>query len=457
MKVLVVDDDRAARRTLTSVLRTAPDVEVQEAASMEEARAVLGDGFDIALIDLRLSDRAEDRDGLVLVGEARERGIVPLVASGFGDLREVRAAMRAGAYDFLLKDELSEALVHPVLESIRDRRWMERELLQLRARSVPAPDGLIGGSIPMQRLRDRIRRAALSRRPALVTGETGVGKELTVRAIHALGAHPDAPLLDLNCGALPGELVESQLFGHERGAFTGADRQHGGYFLAVGEGTLFLDEIGEMPLELQAKLLRVIEAGTFRPLGSNASKRFQGRIVAATHVDLEARAVAGQFRSDLFYRLNVLEIRVPSLRERPEDIPALVAHFAAAQERPLVFSPEAMAELQSAPWPGNVRQLRNLLDRLAVFAQSDLITPTVIHELSAPQRPGKPEGSLSELVRDVLLSEPVLGVSKLQRLEGVLIDEALRMADGNKSKAARLLGVHRKVVERRLDRAEPGD
>jgi DNA-binding NtrC family response regulator len=284
-----------------------------------------------------------------------------------------------------------------------------------------------------------------------------VGKELTVRAIHALGAHPDAPLLDLNCGALPGELVESQLFGHERGAFTGADRQHGGYFLAVGEGTLFLDEIGEMPLELQAKLLRVIEAGTFRPLGSNASKRFQGRIVAATHVDLEARAVAGQFRSDLFYRLNVLEIRVPSLRERPEDIPALVAHFAAAQERPLVFSPEAMAELQSAPWPGNVRQLRNLLDRLAVFAQSDLITPTVIHELSAPHRPGKPEGSLSELVRDVLLSEPVLGVSKLQRLEGVLIDEALRMADGNKSKAARLLGVHRKVVERRLDRAEPGD
>jgi DNA-binding NtrC family response regulator len=452
MKVLVVDDDRASRRTVLRVLQTMVDVEVQEATSIREARQKLDAGFDVALIDLRLSDRPKDRDGLVLVGEVRARGTVPLVVSGFGDLGEIRAAMRAGAYDFLLKDDLSEDLIHPVLESIRNHRAMERELLELRARHNPPPDGLIGTSVPIQRLRDRIRRVALSRRPVLVTGETGAGKELTVRAIHAFGAHPDAPLLDLNCGAFPAELVESQLFGHERGAFTGADRQHDGHFSAVRDGTLFLDEIGEMPNDLQAKLLRVIETATFRPLGSNTSKRFSGRIVAATHVDLEARVAAKQFRSDLFYRLNVLEIPVPALKERTEDIPALVAHFAAAQDRPLVFSAEAMSFLQAAAWPGNVRQLRNLIDRLAVFAPEGPITADVIAELGATRRADSRDGVLSELARDIILSEPVIGMNKLQRVEGALIDEALRLADGNKSKAARLLGVHRKVVERRLER-----
>jgi DNA-binding NtrC family response regulator len=314
--------------------------------------------------------------------------------------------------------------------------------------------GLVGTSSSTQRLREHLQRVALSDRPVLVTGPTGSGKELAVRAIHALGRHPDHPLLDLNCGAFPEALIESQLFGHERGAFTGADKKHDGFFTAVRKGTLFLDEIAELPLDLQAKLLRALESGTYRPVGSATSLRFEGRVVAATHADLEERVGRGQFRQDLLYRLNVLEVFVPPLDERREDIPALVAHFTAQQERPLQFTREALDALCASPWPGNIRQLRNLVDRLAVFAHDARITPEVLASL-----PGKKlrdavgsAGALGELARAVLrMPEP----EKLQLVENALIDEALRLAEGNKTAAARLLGVHRKVVERRTAHAAP--
>jgi DNA-binding NtrC family response regulator len=324
----------------------------------------------------------------------------------------------------------------------------DSEVIAFRAPHLDeAALGFVGTSRAMQGLREQLRRVASSDRPVLVRGPTGAGKELAVGAVHALGRRPDAALLDLNCGAFPASLVESQLFGHERGAFTGAERRHDGCFAAVGPGTLFLDEIGELPLELQPKLLRVLESGTFRPVGATAAQQFVGRVVAATHVDLEAGVEAGTFREDLLYRLNVLEVRVPGLEERREDIPELVAHFARLAGGTLRFTGEALAYLAAARWPGNVRQLRNLVDRLAVLAPPGPITPAVVAEISGREVSRTRGPTLRELAREVLRSPHH---DKLELVESAVIDEALHLCGGNKTATARLLGVHRKVIERRV-------
>jgi DNA-binding NtrC family response regulator len=456
MKILIVDDERAARRALIRILVALGDVELREAESLEEARRELAAGdIDVALIDMRLDRDARNRDGLTLVGEVRKQtSAVPIVVTASHDMAEVRAAMRLGAYDYVLKDELSDEMVLPILQGLRSTLALEREVLRLRVRhGADATMGLVGTSPPMQRLRDMIQRVALSDRPALITGPTGSGKELVVRAIHALGRDPSEPLLDLNCGAFPGTLIESQLFGHERGAFTGADKRHDGFFTAVGAGTLFLDEIAELPHDLQSKLLRVLESGTYRPVGASNVLKLRGRIVAATHADLEERVAKGLFREDLYYRLNVLEIATPSLEERRDDIPALVAHFAGMQKGVLQFTAEAIEILQLAPWPGNVRQLRNFVDRIAVFATDTVVTPEVLAHITRRQRARDAQGTrIQELARAVLALPE--GPDKLQQVEQVLVDEALRLADGNRAAAARMLGVHRKVVARRLERTD---
>jgi DNA-binding NtrC family response regulator len=460
MKILIVDDERAARRALIRILVALGDVELREASNLEEARRELAAGdVDVVLIDVRLDRDGRNSDGLTLVGEVRKHtSAVPIVVTGSHDMSQIRAAMRLGAYDYILKDELREEMVLPILQGLRSTRDLEAEVLSLRARQgADTSAGLVGTSPAIQRLRHAIQRVSLSDRPVLVMGPTGVGKEVVVRAIHAQGRNPSQPLLDLNCGAFPEALIESQLFGHERGAFTGADRRHDGFFTAVGSGTLFLDEIAELPLDLQAKLLRVLESGTYRPVGSAAALKFKGRVVAATHADLEDRVRNGQFREDLYYRLNVLEIRVPPLEERREDIPALVAHFAAQQERLLHFTKEAMELLQASPWPGNVRQLRNLVDRAAVFAADGPVTPEALADIDGACRAlDTGETILTDLVRRVLKTP---GGDKLQLIEQAFIDEALRLAGGNKTRAARLLGVHRNVVRRaeRVDVDVEGD
>jgi DNA-binding NtrC family response regulator len=449
MRVLIVDDERGARFALGRLVKScgaADEVELVEASTRADAERIIGEGkIDLAFLDLRLSAQAEDRCGRALIKAARERGTTAVIVSGYGDMSEVRAAMREGAFDYLLKDELSEELVRPIVEGLRCQRELEHEVIALRARR---PDDalyqLVGTGSAMGSLRLLIQRVAASDRPLLVTGPTGSGKELAVRAIHALGRHPDAPLLDLNCGAFPEQLIESLLFGHEKGAFTGADKRHHGFFEAVGQGTLFLDEVGELPLELQAKLLRVLESQTFRPL------KFAGRVVAATHVDLEARVRAGTFREDLYYRLNVLEVRIPSLEERREDIPSLVAHFVGKQDRPLELTAEALQLLEAAPWPGNIRQLKNTIDRLAVLAPSGPITPAVLESCVHGSRlTRRSELSGPEYLRELLHSGDG---NKLELMEELLTREAMKEAGGNKSGAARLLGVHRKVVERRTER-----
>jgi DNA-binding NtrC family response regulator len=299
-----------------------------------------------------------------------------------------------------------------------------------------------------------VESVARSSRPVLVSGPTGSGKELTVRAIHTLSGRPEGLLMDLNCGAFPKALIESLLFGHERGAFTGADRRHEGFFSTVGSGTLFLDEIGELPLELQATLLRVLETGTFRPIGSTLTHNFVGRIVAATHVDLADRVSSGRFRADLYYRLNVLEIRIPALEERRVDIPVLALHLASELTSPLEFTEDALNILERASWPGNVRQLRNVIDRIAVFSPKGPVTAAVLSGHLGGEQQHCRNRLVSDLVNEVLQANVP---DKLLFVESALIDEALRITDGNKSAAARLLGVHRKIVERRLERRKLGE
>jgi DNA-binding NtrC family response regulator len=454
MRVLIVDDQASARRVLASIVGRLDETEIHEADSLAAARRVIeAQPLDIALIDLRLSPDARNRDGLVLVEEIRARtAIVPVIVTAYQEVAEIRMAMRVGAYDYILKDDLCDELVLPVLSGIRSRRRLERELGELRARRADAEPGasrLVGVSSAMEVLRETIRRAALSDRPVLVTGPTGSGKELVVDALHALGPHPDQPLLDLNCGAIPEALMESQLFGHIKGAFTGADQNQQGYLSQVKQGTLFLDEVAELPPLLQSKLLRVLETGVFRPVGSSAAQgRFEGRVVAATHADLSDRVRAGRFREDLFYRLNVLAIRVPGLDERREDIPALIAHFCRGQKRALRFSEAALAALVNAAWPGNVRQLRNLVDRVAAFADDDLVTPEALGPFLVDRQAPDAEAQVLRNSAQSILRLPI--DNKLEAIEEALIAEAVRLSDGNKSGAARLLGMHRKAVSRRL-------
>jgi DNA-binding NtrC family response regulator len=442
MNILVVDDQRSARRVMLDLLSRLPDVTTREATSAEEAAQAVRDGpVDLAFVDLRLTEDARDRQGFDVARLLRERcGALTVIVTGLSDLAEMRAALRVGVFDYLLKEHLGKAELEALVTEARNRLSLEREVVTLRARQSPeALASLVGTSPPMDRLRDVVRRVALSDRPALVTGPSGSGKELVARALHALGPHPASPLLDLNCGALPEQLIESLLFGHERGAFTGADRRQEGLLSLVGDGTLFLDEVAELPLAQQPKLLRVLETGRFRPVGSADERTFRGRLVAATHADLDARVREGRFREDLFHRLAVLRVRVPPLAERPGDLPLLLASCAAD----LRFTTDALEWLAAQPWPGNVRQLRNLVDQVEVFVDERPVTRAALEGLLTLPAP-----TTRWVGEFVAAHHPG---DKLALAERLLVAEALRRCDGNKSAAARLLGVHRKRVERAVD------
>ncbi|WP_051013956.1 sigma-54-dependent Fis family transcriptional regulator [Pararhodospirillum photometricum] len=304
---------------------------------------------------------------------------------------------------------------------------------------------MVGSSSALQRVRSLIDKIAPTDRPLLILGETGTGKEVVARRIHALSGYAEGPFVDVNCGAIPESLVESELFGHVKGAFTGASAYRPGTFSQATKGTLFLDEIGELPVALQPKLLRVLETRLFRPVGSAEPLHFEGRIIAATHRDLRAMVAEGSFREDLYYRLAVFTVELPTLEQRRGDIPDLVRHFALRQPRPLSFSPAALSLLRQQPWPGNIRQLRNLIDQLGVLAE----TPEIGLAVLEPFLAHAPEPRLREdEIAEALLRLP--GDDKLLAAENLLIDHALARCDGNKSAAAKVLGVSRKVIERRL-------
>ncbi|CAH2928517.1 MAG: hypothetical protein CPSOU_5364 [uncultured Paraburkholderia sp.] len=317
------------------------------------------------------------------------------------------------------------------------------------AHDKPGSGSFVGSAPAFRQLVRMIDRVAPTDHPLLIFGPTGSDKELVARRVHAHSQRQDQPFVDVNCGAIPEHLVEAELFGHVKGAFTGAAENRQGLFQQVGKGTLLLDEIGELPLALQPKLLRVLETRTFRPLGSPTSLHFAGRVVAATHRDLRELAREGLFREDLFYRLAVFVLAVPGLEQRVEDIPALVNHFAAQHARRLEFSPPALRRLAQHPWPGHIRQLRNLISQLSVLAENthidvDTLEPFLANEASGPVS----RASLA----DMLLQ--LEGRDKLSAAEDLLIDRALERTSGNKSAAAALLGVGRKTIERRLKSRE---
>ncbi|MCP3752962.1 sigma 54-interacting transcriptional regulator [Pseudomonas sp. SBB6] len=304
-------------------------------------------------------------------------------------------------------------------------------------------NGVMGPSPAMQALHALMERVAASDRPVLICGPTGAGKEVIAQRLHRLSA-PGKPFIDLNCGAIPEYLLEAELFGHARGAFTGAVGERAGHLQMAGAGTLFLDEVGELPLVLQPKLLRVLETRQYRPLGSSENRHFAGRVIAATHRDLKALVHEERFREDLYYRLAVFELELPSLDARREDIPGLIQYFCGLQPRPLTFDARATGLLCQRAWPGNVRELRNLIDRIGALAQSPEIDCAALQAYLEPvQHSPQKWANLAEALLQLE------GNDKLAAAENLLVEHALQRCKGNKSAAAQLLGVNRKVIERR--------
>ncbi len=369
--VLVVDDEKSIRESLRMILEY-EGYRVDEAASGPEALArVAGMPPDAVLLDIKMPEM----DGLAVLKALRERGYdVPvLIVSGHGDVATAVEATRHGAYDFFEKPLQRERVLVSLANAVESYR-LKRENRTLRLEA----DELVGTSAAMDKLRETIERAAPTPATVLVTGESGTGKELVARAIHRGSPRRDRPFVQVNCAAIPEELIESELFGHEKGSFTGAVKKQTGKFVAAHGGTIFLDEIGDMSARTQAKVLRVLQGGEVEPVGSEHIERVDVRVVAATNRDLEKEIAESRFREDLFYRLNVIPVRTPPLRERPEDLQLLVDYFvrryaAASNYRPKTFSDEALAYLKSLPWKGNVRELKNLVERLLILTPGDRI------------------------------------------------------------------------------------
>lgn len=461
MRFLLLDDQRSARVVLKRLLEDRPDIEVVEAANADEARLrIETQDIDAMLLDIRLSDAPSDRGGLDFLRWVRStgRGMPAVMVTGVTELAEIREAMRQGAQDYVLKDELCAEMILPIVDGLRERFALRDEVQRLREQ-VDRRQGLpaiVGASAAIERVRKLVRRVADADAPILVRGATGSGKEMVTRAIHYAGKRASQPLLAVNCSALPGTLIESLVFGHQRGAFTGADRRVRGQLELAGAGTLMLDEIAEMPIELQAKLLRVIEDRKFRPLGAEEELTLDARIIAATNVDLERRIANGTFREDLYFRLNVVTIDVPPLSERDDDIPHLVQTFVADQPRALRFTDEAATWLRSRHWAGNVRELRNAIERLSLLAESDLIDVAMLEELVGSDGV-LVERELTRLAK-TLLTLTTKEPSKLDAIQRAVVEQALASAKGNKSAAARLLGIHRKMLERMVKPdANPSD
>ena len=391
--VLIVDDERSIRDSLRMILEY-EGYRVDEAAGGAQALAKVADSPpDAVVLDIRMPEM----DGLELLRAFRERGydMPVLMISGHGDLSTAVEAAKRGAYDFFEKPLQRER----VLLSLRNA--LEAEGLRREAgKQRQDPDELIGASAGMRRLRETIELAAPTTATVLVTGESGTGKELVARAIHKLSPRKDRPLIEVNCAAIPEELIESELFGHEKGSFTGAVRKQTGKFVAADSGTIFLDEIGDMSPRTQAKVLRVLQSGEVEPVGSERVARVDVRVIAATNRDLEEEIAAGRFREDLFYRLNVIPVRTPALREHLEDVPSLVDYFVRRfallnNYRAKTFAPEAIEYLQGLPWKGNVREFKNLVERLLILSPGDTVRREDVLRSSGGAQPAMSEALLA--------------------------------------------------------------
>jgi DNA-binding NtrC family response regulator len=428
-RMLVVDDERNLRLMLSQMLELAGH-SVESAGSGEEALEHLDQHpVDVLFLDVRLPGI----DGIKTLSRVRELhpSVRVIMMSGHGTIETAVRAVRQGAVDFLEKP-LSRDQVLRTLDQVLELQRLQKENRRLR---TAVGDGeLLGNATAMQELRGRITQVAPTEATVLVLGESGSGKELVARAIHRQSRRNSGTFLALNCAAIPAELIESELFGHARGAFTGAVADRAGVFETATGGTLLLDEIGDMPLPLQAKLLRVLESGEFVPVGSGSSRQADVRIIAATHRDLESHVAGGGFRQDLFHRLNVVPLRVPPLRERLEDIPLLAQAFleqaVARQQLPARrFGADGLQTLGRHRWPGNVRELRNLVERLAILAPREVIDAAFV------------EGELSGDRTGTDVGPGLRGI--VEQCERDAISRAVQGSHGNVAEAARRLGLER--------------
>ncbi len=381
--ILIVDDDPAILQSLQLVLQEEqPDWNIITIDHPQKALEWLDKHRpDVVLLDIKLPQI----DGLEMLEHILQRyPDVPVVMmTGHGDEETAFKAAQLGAFDYITKPP-GFARLFTALRNALERKALKQEVRRLRRQRSEEVPPLVGQSAAIERIRQLIQKVAPTDARVLITGESGVGKEVVARHIHAQSRRASGPFVAVNCGAIPSELIESELFGHEKGAFTSATRQHKGKFEQAHEGTLFLDEIGEMPLSAQVKLLRAIEERAITRVGGEKKIPVDVRIVAATNKDLRKEIEAGRFRADLFHRLNVIEIHIPPLRERKEDIPLLVEHFLKEFEqqglKPKRFPPETIQALQEYSWPGNIRELKNAIERLLIVVEGDTVTPQDVKE-----------------------------------------------------------------------------
>ncbi|MBI4503755.1 MAG: sigma-54-dependent Fis family transcriptional regulator [Gemmatimonadetes bacterium] len=438
-RIVVVEDDRELNSFLTEMLTQAG----YEAVGFETADAALralsaGDA-DLVITDLILPGMR----GQELLTQLRQRRpeLNIVIITAFGSIESAIELVKAGAYDYLTKPFGNDELLLTVQRALADS-GSGREMARLSRAGSAVPPGFVGSSEPIRALFRLVQRAAHTARPVLITGESGAGKELVARALHQGSGRPT--FVAVNCAALPRELLESELFGHERGAFTGATRDKKGLLEAAHRGTLFLDEIGELPLALQPKLLRALDAGEVRRLGASEPRHVDVRVIAATNRNLEDEVHEGRFREDLFWRLNVLHIHVPPLRERGSDIRLLAEQFLEASTAGALLkrriSAQAMTLLDAYPWPGNVRELRNAIEQAATLASGAEIRPEDL-----PPRVREGAGMVATL------TDASARRLSLRDLERAYILEVVRQAEGNRSRAAEVLGLDRKTLYRKLE------
>jgi DNA-binding NtrC family response regulator len=441
-RILLVDDDANLRRVIEYSLSERGH-SVAAVASGEEALQRLHEGFDLVLTDVQL----EGRSGLDVLAETKARTpeTIVIVITAYGAIQDAVRAMKLGAHDYLTKPFDLDALSMTVEKALHYRK-LAAENLRLRAELVERFSfaNIIGVSPKMQTVFDALRTVAASDASVLITGETGTGKELIARALHHNSARRDAPLVTVNCAAIPEQLLESELFGHVKGAFTGAIQNKKGKFELADGGTIFLDEVAELGGALQAKLLRALQEREIEPVGGTASLEIDVRVVAATNKDLSDAVARGTFRDDLFYRLAVVPIALPPLRERREDIPLLVGHFLRkhAKGREVQVAPEALALLRAYDWPGNVRELENVCERIVLFLSGDTVTAGDVPEMIRSSR--RPTARFR-------IELPEEGIS-LDEVERAVILQALERTNGNRSQAARFLRIPRHILLYRLQK-----
>jgi DNA-binding NtrC family response regulator len=450
--VLIVDDEKNIRATLARGLRLS-GYRTEEAENGVEALRILGDGgIDLVVLDVQMPEM----DGLELLGAMRDRRLrVPtIVLTAHGSIERAVQAVKLGAYDFIEKPPSIERILLAAGNALdRDRLVKENRRL---AEENGLADEILGTAETTSALRETIRQVAPSEATVLLLGENGTGKEIAARAIHRGSARSSRPLIVVNCAAIPEALFESELFGHVRGAFTGATEAHRGKFQQADGGTLFLDEIGETPKSAQPKLLRALESGDVETVGGRGPERVDVRLIAATNRDLAAAVAAGEFRPDLYYRLAVVPVRLPSLRERAGDIPILAAHFLDAacrknRVKPKRLDPAAVARLSRHAWPGNVRELRNAMERLAILVPDGTVVASHLAFLdsgaqAAAQEPATPDSDLASMMerheRGVILA-----TLERNRWKMTKTAEALGLERSHLYKKLKALGIERPVED----------